>query len=750
MDSTNRITKLEQDLDRLMKQRNEDQTEINRIHQELMVLKSDKTRTNENVQSSPNDMYTQKPQMNQPVNQQPMNRPPMNQQPVNQQSMNRPPVNQQPVNHQQMNQQPIPNYNTQNRQQGSMEGVFGKNVMGIVASLLIFIGLISFAVLIYDKIPDIAKSLLMFSVSIGIGAIGLFLSRKRSSTFSISLLGCGAGGLYISIIALHVVFDYVSDIAVYLLLLFWVLILTFLREKFIKHNMFRIICQLGVFISLMLVIGRQLSLIEYTLISIYAFVSCGIISFKRIKDNEVTILGDFITGLIIMTLMFLGGDLFFFVSSSKIVVSFNIILMLLYTLYLIRTYNKESSKNMVIYNVVLCFISIFYIVGVFGASERIFEEENLICLCLLTLFLLIPLLPGLLNKLRGDIEAVVFIPLILVLPFVWLTLIQSIGDNSANGIWILAVPLIILGYRNKKRIYKITSMILLFVSLLSLWSQTTVTFSDVTWVKAQIIVETIAVIICFGVVILFTLREQQNKRVMVFRIISHVGIIFAMCVIVDSFSFEMAYSIKLIIISLLLAIPLILGFYGKIIGSVAVTISTSFIYLFILAEISRVNELIVWNILFILIGLLYLFIDWRGLYHSYRKSSWLGWFIGIKATLLFSAALSNFVDTFRYSYILSVLFVLIACVCIFLGFKYTFKSLRVYGLVLTMLGVIKLVTLDISRLNSIIRVLALIVGGVLCFVISRLYNSASKRNDIENPNNQSDNNIDNNIGNQIW
>lgn len=40
---------------------------------------------------------------------------------------------------------------------------------------------------------------------------------------------------------------------------------------------------------------------------------------------------------------------------------------------------------------------------------------------------------------------------------------------------------------------------------------------------------------------------------------------------------------------------------------------------------------------------------------------------------------------------------------------------------------LKLVTYDIMELNSMIRVAAFIMGGVLCFGISRLYNNASRK-----------------------
>jgi hypothetical protein len=66
-------------------------------------------------------------------------------------------------------------------------------------------------------------------------------------------------------------------------------------------------------------------------------------------------------------------------------------------------------------------------------------------------------------------------------------------------------------------------------------------------------------------------------------------------------------------------------------------------------------------------------------------------------------------------------------VLIALGFWSRITPFRLYGLVVTIVCVLKLVTLDIVDADALMRVVAFIVGGMICFGVSALYNFAVKR-----------------------
>mgnify|MGYP001008210137 CR=1 FL=1 len=74
------------------------------------------------------------------------------------------------------------------------------------------------------------------------------------------------------------------------------------------------------------------------------------------------------------------------------------------------------------------------------------------------------------------------------------------------------------------------------------------------------------------------------------------------------------------------------------------------------------------------------------------------------------------------SVLMSVLVLLTGGACIVLGFRARLTILRHYGLTLVLLSVLKLAVMDVAAQNSIIRVISLAAAGVVCFVLSLLYN----------------------------
>ena len=61
------------------------------------------------------------------------------------------------------------------------------------------------------------------------------------------------------------------------------------------------------------------------------------------------------------------------------------------------------------------------------------------------------------------------------------------------------------------------------------------------------------------------------------------------------------------------------------------------------------------------------------------------------------------------------------------GFKKELKPVRIYGLMLIMMSVFKMVVIDVWNQQSIIRVITLIIGGIICFGISAAYTKIEKK-----------------------
>lgn len=101
------------------------------------------------------------------------------------------------------------------------EDNLGGKVMGIVAAILVFIGLLLFGSVLYERLGDTARITLLFLISFAILGAGLFLERRRASRFTTALIGCGFGSIYISLFLTALYFGVLSREGLYLLLLLW-------------------------------------------------------------------------------------------------------------------------------------------------------------------------------------------------------------------------------------------------------------------------------------------------------------------------------------------------------------------------------------------------------------------------------------------------------------------------------------------------------------------------------------------------
>ena len=136
------------------------------------------------------------------------------------------------------------------------EQKFGKIVMGILASIFIFA-----AILIgYAFLPSILQMVGLFVIGAGVSAAGLYgISKRKYPYFFLSVAGCGAGILYLSILLSYWYFSVVGKWAMYGMLLLWAVFVLWMSRKSVP--LFRLIGQCGIVLSLLFAF-RQLNVLE--------------------------------------------------------------------------------------------------------------------------------------------------------------------------------------------------------------------------------------------------------------------------------------------------------------------------------------------------------------------------------------------------------------------------------------------------------------------------------------------------------
>ena len=103
------------------------------------------------------------------------------------------------------------------------ESWIGRNVFGIAASVLIFIGLLFLGVWAWNNMSDYLKVSMMFVVSGLIASIGIILGQIEPNDFTKILTGCGSGAVFISILVTRMYFQMLNDLSVSIMLIAWLM-----------------------------------------------------------------------------------------------------------------------------------------------------------------------------------------------------------------------------------------------------------------------------------------------------------------------------------------------------------------------------------------------------------------------------------------------------------------------------------------------------------------------------------------------
>ncbi len=125
----------------------------------------------------------------------------------------------------------------------------------------------------------------------------------------------------------------------------------------------------------------------------------------------------------------------------------------------------------------------------------------------------------------------------------------------------------------------------------------------------------------------------------------------------------------------------------------------------------------------ILASLLVFLINTRSLLHMYKDNIGVGIYIGFKLTVLLVVILNSFNTP---SLFISLICLLFAIFGIIIGFAIKYKSIRIYGLALTLISIAKLMLFDIKYSTTLEYAISIFVCGILCFGVSFLYNYVDK------------------------
>ncbi|WP_026662238.1 DUF2339 domain-containing protein [Butyrivibrio proteoclasticus] len=610
----------------------------------------------------------------------------------------------------------------------SAESWIGKHLMSIMASVLIFVALILFASLIIPYLSDGIKITLMFTVSLGLSAFAYFMHRKKpDNTFYTALLACGIGCSYISILVTRISFDAIGDIGMYVLMLVWGIAVLFLARK--ENWLFQIISNAGFVISSIMAFGIDSEKLILPLLA-YLIIMGGAHQFIFWKNSlqrklqfgvNLAILAQYTA---VLRVHFDGG--------AAYIIAFVIMSILALAAFLYFTFGdfiweKASSPYFALAGAATLAITYYGLMNGLGAPDM-----ARVC-GLLVIGVLAEVAMIMTDRKNPDNEDALFS---LIWISIWFSVVAIIAFNyvetyyNTGIVYLLLAPLALWGIKSGNKCYKWQAFALAAVfALIEMWGGMTLIFSIMAFaytvlvfvIEAFILNNTKELKLSYYIFTMVNLLIMMNAICGKYEIADDyrlvlmtvpAGLLNAAMMIVH-FDRDNSGESDLSILKLLNAfniIGMITGLYDMLSSDNAIAIGISLVFTVTLASINLKHHM-----------------EGKGEEKLYA---------GIKYGIILISAL------FCYDakgYIASVVILAYAIVCIIIGFSKRFgaKELRVYGLILSMICVVKFIMIDTTYENTLGHALSFLISGILCFAISAIYNHFAKQ-DLTEDNNTAD------------
>ncbi len=582
------------------------------------------------------------------------------------------------------------------KKKNTMENAIGSSLMGIFASGLIFISLILFATLVLPYMTDVFKMLACYLISgIMITVAMIKLKKNVNSPFFISLGACGTGSLLISLFLTDIYFGYINDWVLFICIAIWVFFVCYLSKT--KSVVFQVIGHIGIFISIMfgtILCSNQNDEVKFIMLILFFFVSALTMYVTHYSRNvEKNVLND-IFGMLNILLLTIGA---FDIFEDGVTFVFYIIISLIVA-YIIVIWTCKWENAIMSYGVNTTFWVLLLILNI----AQIFEDE---VTKMVTAIVAMTFLVLLEFKKKNDNAGKYFAQSILALTaFIGLAIEAEYYDYGFVVLFILPLAAIAAIWKND--VCKYFSVIATFIYLFN---------SMEAW--PHLFLSLLAVLVLY--VIYF-----YNKEGSVYKGFLHIVSVFFF---VTAFENALEEIVALVddrsVIIYTIVVLFNLGMYiwaKKNYENKEVYNVVNFVTMFF--GIGLIVECTSMHLLVIMVTILVFMFNSKNYLDGQKMFA--GMYVGFKLTVLMLVILASFDSV---DYVISIACIIFAIASIVTGFRFKYKALRIYGLTLAMIGIFKLVMIDINYENTLGNALSFFISGILCFGISLIYNYIGKR-----------------------
>lgn len=595
------------------------------------------------------------------------------------------------------------------------EKTFGKSFMGIAASILIFISIILFAMLLLPMFGDGAKMAMMYTVSIAFLGVGAYrLSKDKDDRFNTALTGCGLGALYISLLLSNIYFGVLGDIPLYILIALWGGIVCFLAKN--KNYIFQTIGEVGIIIATvfgcMLCIEYKDTARFFALIIFYGITSAIFYIVNYEKEFEKNICYHVFAGIgsVVLTVGCLGfsEDASICLLSTLVIYALNMIGIMSHKL-------EESKESFGI----IASVELFCMAM---TSSWLITDEKIWTIVAYVFGMLMIFAISMkkcksecgLNLIAGTSAAI--------------SLIGLLANETVyyyGVVFLMVIPLLVYGYFRRYSFGKYAGLIIMGIYMF---------VYDLDNKGLHFLFMLVAFIVAYACMFFF--KEQYNKD---YKCTLHLAALVLIATQMGGALGEVFGDGKA---------------YENIIDTIIYTCffllntmcyKSKFAYDFLTGKKEENEEVYTlanivamgWGLILlgdgglagchfvnIIVALAAFMLGTQRMLDKRDDDLASNLYVGGKFTVFLIVVLSSFETP---NYVISIACLLLAILLILFGFKGGYKYLRIYGLGLTMISIFKLLMVDITYANTLGNAISFFVSGILCFAISMIYNYLDKK-----------------------
>ena len=662
------------------------------------------------------------------------------------------------------------------------ENFLGHNLLPILASVLGLAGLIYLGILVVPHFTDPVKIILMFGISLAVGGLGYYLNRKRTMVLTAALMGTGVGGVFISILVTHLYFRALNDVTAFALLAVWIVVSMWLAHH-VGSLLIAILAHAGMVASITTAYLMGFSDDKLVLLMVYQVVATvAIIVGNMVWTRAMYRFGLFASQTMIIVcvsamwhrFMGVGPGFASGLPTGLIVAAFLIQFLgataIAYLLFVSCARVKDveamgvlSALNSVMWLVVLV-EAVTVLCGKLSAdaaglaSGRIWSDPATVpwSLAVSLVLAFLPVagiaLAGRRVGIKPVMEYATIIPLTLASVAMLLTNMLLPGQEVAcPWISVLAAAYLLVGIRSRAcSQIGLAALILDALIMLLPWvGYDSLTDNWGVWVSLGYLV----VLVCLGVVawrqVNAEVRSKHGTEVLVGAFF---GVEVSLARIIAGSSLDYKQGLFVVVTTgILIGIHILARSRAvllyRIVELATILVAADGLYeagwRISRGEPGRVDILLASCAA---VGLIVILVDRirgaaRATSHALRvpgaprPDTRIEILSGIGLTVAAVGLLTPY-DWFvardswwPWGFPTSLACMVVALIIVGLGLWARAKPLRLYGLVVVIICVLKLVTLDLGSVNSITRVVAFLGGAAVCFGISALYNYAARHFD---------------------